>query len=186
MAVPKPRRGDALLIIDMINTFAFEEGAALAKHANAIGDAVHALRTQCHRHKLPVIYVNDNFGQWRQDFEELLRKVARSGSRGQKLAARLRPTRKDLVILKPRHSVFYQTPLPTLLNTLEVRRLILTGISADSCILSSATEAHVRDYTLWVPGNVVASITPQRTTRALAYICESLGGETAEFKISSF
>ena len=180
MPAPKLRRGDVLLIIDMINTFAFEDGAALAEHANAIGEAVHALRTQCHRQKLPVVYVNDNFGQWRQGFEELLRKVDRPGCRGQRLAARLRPTQQDLFVLKPRHSVFYQTPLPTLLDAPEAKRLILTGIAADSCVLSSATEAHVRGYALWVPGNAVASLTPQRTSRALAYIRESLGGETAD------
>ena len=173
------RPGDVLLIIDMINTFAFDHGDALSQQADAIVGTVRGLRAACHREKRPVVYVNDNFGQWRQGFDDLLRRAGRPGSRGRHIAEALRPTRQDLFVLKPRHSVFYQTPLPSLLEALEARRLILTGIAADSCVLCSATEAHVRGFDLWVPAGAVASLTADRTERALAYVKESLGGDIA-------
>jgi nicotinamidase-related amidase len=179
MSTAKPSKGDALLIIDMINTFAFEDGAALSRSALSIADALHGLRTRFHRQRLPVIYVNDNFGRWRLGFEELLRLALRPRSRGAAVARKLHPTRSDLFVLKPRHSVFYETPLPSLLETLRARRLVLTGIAGDSCVLSSAMETHTRGFDLWVPSNTVASLTEERTARTLAYVRESLGGETA-------
>lgn len=180
MSTAKPSKGDALLIIDMINTFAFEDGVALSRAALSIADAVRGLRTRFHREQLPVIYVNDNFGRWRLGFDEVLQMALGPKSRGVAVARKLRPTRKDLFVLKPRHSVFYETPLPSLLRVLQTRRLVLAGIAGDSCVLSSAMETHTRGFDLWVPSNTVASLAHERTARTLAFVRESLGGTTAE------
>ncbi|HET6433095.1 isochorismatase family cysteine hydrolase [Dyella sp.] len=175
----RPRRGDALLIIDMISRFAFDDGERMRDAAATLVPTLRTLRAQCHRAGVPVLYVNDNFGRWNTDLQALVRWAAARGSRGRAIATALKPAAQDYFVLKPRHSVFYQTPLPSLMDMLDVRRLILTGIAADSCVLSSATEAHTRGVALWVPANAVAALTSERTERTLAYVRESLRSETA-------
>lgn len=54
-----------------------------------------------------------------------------------------------------------------LLRQLGIERVILTGIAADHCILASALNAHMRDFAVVVPGDCMASITPERNRNAL-------------------
>ena len=39
-----------------------------------------------------------------------------------------------------------------------VRRLVLTGLSADSCVLATAQGANMREYAVWVPQDAVAGL----------------------------
>jgi nicotinamidase-related amidase len=71
-------------------------------------------------------------------------------------------------VLKPRHSAFYGTPLQFLLDELKVSRLILTGLSADICIVATAQDAYVRKFKLWVPADCVAADTEEHEAQALA------------------
>lgn len=174
-----PRKHDALLVIDMINRFAFADGLPLRDASSALVGTLLRLRADFHRRGLPVIYVNDNFGRWNSNFHALVQWASASGSRGRKIAQALQPTAKDYFVLKPRHSAFYETPLPSLLEALKVKRLVLTGIAADSCVLCSATEAHTRGIDIWVPCNAVASLSAERNERTLAYVRDSLVSPTA-------
>ena len=58
-------------------------------------------------------------------------------------------------------------------------RLILTGISADICVLFTAADAHMREYDLWVPADCVAAQDEQRTRWALDIMAHSMKAETA-------
>jgi len=171
--------GSALLIIDVINDFAFPGGDELAKQMPAVVDAIDALRRRADALQRPVIYVNDNFGRWRSKFDQVIDYCRRKGAAGAAVAERLAPRDTDYFVLKPGQSGFYQTPLPSLLEYLKVSGLVLTGVSGDQCVLSTTMDAHIRDFKLWVPADATASITPQRNQRALDYIGEVLGGSVA-------
>ncbi|HET7556730.1 MAG TPA: isochorismatase family cysteine hydrolase [Rhodanobacteraceae bacterium] len=165
----------ALLIVDIINDFAFPGGEQLAQQMGSVLDAIDALRARYDGAQRPVIYVNDNFGRWRSDFDELIAWCSREDAVGAKAAARMKPRDSDYFVLKPAQSGFYQTALSTLLEHLEVRHLALAGLTGDQCVLTTAMDAHLRDYRLWVPADAVASITPQRNQRALDYLSEVVG-----------
>jgi nicotinamidase-related amidase len=47
----------------------------------------------------------------------------------------------DYIILKPKQSAFYSTPLEILLDYLNLRRVVPGGISADQCIFFTAQDA---------------------------------------------
>jgi nicotinamidase-related amidase len=66
-----------------------------------------------------------------------------------------------------------------LLPKLGVSRLILTGIATDICVLFTAADAHMRDYSLWIPQDGVAAEDDQRGASALAIMRETMGAETA-------
>ena len=169
----------ALLIIDVINDFVFPGGEQLARQMAPVVAAIDTLRRQADALQRAVIHVNDNFGRWRSNFEQVIEYCRRDGALGAHVAERLAPRKTDYFVLKPGQSGFYQTPLPALLEHLKVSGLVLTGVAGDQCVLNTAMDAHMRDFRLWVPADAVASITPQRNRRALDHISEVLGGSVA-------
>jgi len=71
----------ALLIIDMINAFDFPGAKAMLPRAVAAARAVAALKRRARAARMPVVYVNDNFGRWRSDFRQILEHCLRSPGR---------------------------------------------------------------------------------------------------------
>lgn len=164
----------ALLLIDFINDLAFDEGEQLAPQAEAAARATAALRERADAASVPVIYVNDNFGRWQSRFDQAVAHCRQRGGRGRKLAQLLAPRKHDYFILKPMHSGFYLTPLALLLEHLRVRRLILTGLLADSCVLFTANDAYLRRYRITVGADCVASIEPEHAAQALDHMRRNL------------
>src|SRR5690606_15209041 len=166
--LPEPMSQPALLIIDMINTFEFEGGASLARGAEDAARRIAGLRRRWQEAGAPVICVNDNFMRWQADFRELVAVCAHDGMRGAAVARTLQPGPDDYFVLKPKHSAFLSTPLDVLLAKLGVKQLVLTGVAADSCILATSQDAHMREFQVRVPRDCVAAITQARKERALA------------------
>ncbi|HEY9131945.1 MAG TPA: isochorismatase family cysteine hydrolase [Dyella sp.] len=164
----------ALLIVDMISDFLFPEGEALVRQARSIVKPISLLAARFRRSGWPVVYVNDNFGQWHLSFPELVRWVQRGESLGREIAAAIAPVDSDYFILKPRHSAFYETALPSLLRTLDTHRLALVGLAGDACVLATAMDAHMREMAVWIPADATASLTQQRNRRALDFLHESM------------
>jgi nicotinamidase-related amidase len=133
------------------------------------------LKTQAKRCGAPVIYVNDNFGEWHSE-KSLLVERALGGENP--VTERLKPAEDDYFIIKPQFSGFYATNLPVLLPKLGVSRLILTGVATEICVLFTAADAHMRDYALWIPQDAVASPGKQGDW-ALEIMRSSMGAETA-------
>ena len=160
----------ALVIIDMISDFEFEDGARLFTHALPMARRLAALKRRATAAGVPVIYANDNFGHWRTDFSSLVRRCTRERVRGRPIARLLTPDRDDYAVLKPKHSAFFATPLETLLAYLGATTVILTGVTGDLCVLLTAADAFLRDLHLVVVSDCVASVDPAENRRALAYM----------------
>jgi len=160
----------ALLIVDMINAFNFEGAAALLGQARRIGPRIVGLKTRAKAARAPVIYSNDNFGDWRSDFKAVLAACTRQNKPARDLIQSVAPERGDYFILKPKHSAFYETPLESLLEDLKVRRLILCGIAGDGCVHSTATDAHIREFEVIVVRDGTASQTAARNRNALWHL----------------
>lgn len=166
--------GVALLIIDMINPLDFEGGKAMQAQAIAAARRIASLKRRFKEAGAPAIYVNDNFMQWQVDFSSLVAICQHGHSLGAPLAHCLPPEPDDYFVLKPKHSGFFDTPLSILLAKLGVSKLVVTGLAADGCVLTTATDAHMREYRVHVPRDCVASISPVRTDRALALMKDSM------------
>ena len=167
----------ALLIIDMINDLEFPEGPDFLEPTLAAANQIATLKQRAKAAGIPVVYVNDNFGKWRSNIDDLLNHCLTDNVRGKPVVERIRPDPEDYVVLKPKHSIFYATTLETLLTYLEVNTLIMTGISADVCIQFSAIDAYVRDLKLIVPPDCIASGSAQNTQEAIAYMQRVLSAE---------
>ena len=158
----------AVVLIDVINDLEFEGGERLLPPALAMADRLAALAARARRAGIPVIYANDNFGRWRSDFGALLARMLGEDVRGRPIAERLRPAAEDYIVLKPKHSAFFSTTLDLLLRYLRTRTLVLGGLTADRCVLFTASDAYMRDFRVGIPSDGVASIDPETNRRARA------------------
>ncbi len=157
----------ALLLIDVINDFDFPEAEDLLKYAVPMAGRIAALKQRAKQQGIAVIYVNDNFGRWRSDFKAQVDHCLRGEARGKPVVELLQPDDDDYFVLKPKHSGFFSTTLETLLEYLGVKTVILTGISANICVLFTANDAYMRDLNLVVPNDCVASNTDEDNRYAL-------------------
>lgn len=90
----------------------------------------------------------------------------------------------DIVVDKPRQSAFYGTDLDLVLRRLDVGRVVLTGLTTNSCVLATAYDAAARDLDVvavrdlaWarpVPGEPGLTAT-QAHEAALAFVGYGLG-----------
>lgn len=156
-----------LLLVDVINDLEFEGSEAIVRQAEVFGKKVADLKKKAKRVGIPAVYVNDNFGRWQSDFNQVLEHCLRDGVKGEPLARILRPDSDDYFVLKPKHSAFYATTLDTLLRYLEAHTVIIAGIAGNICILFTANDAYMRDYRLVVPSDCVISNSEEENTGAL-------------------
>jgi nicotinamidase-related amidase len=167
----------ALLLIDVINDFDFPEADQLLKHARPMAPIILRLKRRAQKAGVPVIYVNDNFGQWRSDFRRTVDYCAREG-RGGDIVNLLQPEENDYFVLKPKHSGFFSTTLETLLRYLETQSLILTGVAGNFCVLFTANDAYMRDFNLFVPSDCTVSNTKKENDSALGLMKKFLKADT--------
>jgi nicotinamidase-related amidase len=152
-----PNGKAAVLIVDMIADFEFENGEQLFTHALPIARNIAGLKNRAVKAFVPVIYVNDNYHKWKDDFKATLRS-AESSRYGKEIVSILRPLAHDYYVLKPQRSGFFGTPLDFLLESLDVSNLIVTGVTTDICVLFTAHDAYMRGYSLSVPGDCSAAV----------------------------
>ena len=168
----------ALLLIDVINDLEFEEGEQLLKHALPMAEKIAALKKRAKQAGIPAIYVNDNFGKWQSDFSKLLKHCLDEDVCGKPLVQLLKPEEDDYFVLKPKHSGFFSTTLDTLLEYLQARTLVLTGLAGNICVLFTANDAYMRDFNLVVPSDCVASNRAEENTHALELMKTVLKADT--------
>ena len=117
----KPAAGrTALLVVDMFSCRDFPDTEALAPAA--IASHIRKLKRRCDKAGVPTVFVNDNRGRWRSDSVALVARCAAATASGAAIASSLVPGDADYVVLKPKHSEFFATPLDLLLRHLRVER----------------------------------------------------------------
>jgi len=168
----------ALLVVDMINPLDFPGAQALRAQALPVARAIARLKARLKARGFPVLYVNDNFTQWRRDFRELVAICSQPDAPGAALVAPIAPEHDDYLVLKPRHSAFHASPLEILLEQLQVRHVVVTGIAGDGCVMTTAADAHMREFSVSVPSDCCASISRERNQRALRVLREAMGVDT--------
>jgi nicotinamidase-related amidase len=162
-----PAAHAALLLIDVINPFQFPGGPRYAGRWLPAARKIARLRDRFRRARLPIVYVNDNFGQWRSDFKAIVAMCGADDMPGASIVNLLAPGPEDFFVLKPTLSGFHETALHMLLRSGDVRTLVLAGFAADICVFFTAADAHMREYRVIVPGDCVASEDDAERRRAL-------------------
>lgn len=155
----------ALVIVDMLNRYEHDDADALRASARDVVPNVHALLDAAREQGVLVVYVNDNHGDWTAGRLELT-EWALDGA-DPALIEPIAPAEDVPLLVKARHSAFYETQLEYLLREHGVDRLVFAGQVTEQCILYSALDAYVRHFEIVVPEDAVAHIDPELAGSAL-------------------
>ncbi|HEY7050830.1 MAG TPA: isochorismatase family cysteine hydrolase [Mycobacterium sp.] len=178
---PLARRASntAVLVIDMMNTYAHSDAEKLTGNVEKIIDPLARLVGEAQRRdEVDLIYVNDNYG----DFTATHHDLVRSALDGQRpdLVKPIVPPPGCRFLTKVRHSAFYSTALEYLLGSLDTERVILTGQVTEQCILYTALDAYLRHFSVTVASDAVAHIDPELRDAALTMMQRNMSAEIVE------
>ena len=142
----------ALLIIDMQNDFVLEGAPVPCVPPRNLGEIISNISLVKEKLKargVPVIYTREahrksGMDRGREADSWPLHGV--EGTPGIEIVPNLRPAKGDYVIDKRRFSCFFQTDLLGLLKGLGTELIVLTGVDARVCVLSTAIDAYQYDF----------------------------------------
>jgi nicotinamidase-related amidase len=176
----------ALVLIDVINALDFPRSGRLLRYALPAARHIARLKARARKAGVPVIYVNDNFGRWRSDFKAHVHHCLENDTKGGPIVRLLMPDDEDYFVLKPKHSGFYSTSLDILLEYLGAKTLILAGFAGNLCVLYTANDAYMRDFSLVVPRDCIASETREANDYALTQMKNHLRADIRQAARISF
>ncbi|MFJ6514085.1 cysteine hydrolase family protein [Streptomyces sp. NPDC091406] len=168
-------RNYALIVIDMINTYDHPDADLLVPSVRSSLPHVARLIALARSENVPVIYANDNFGEWRSHHGEIIEKTL--AGKNAELVEPILPDDESLFVVKARHSIFYETPLSYLLSQLDADHLVLCGQVTEQCVLYSALDAHIRHLNVTVPRDAVAHIHQDLADAALHMMERNMGAK---------
>lgn len=175
-----------LILLDVITDFEFEDGNSLLRRTVPVARHLARLKARAKKAGVPVIYVNDNFGKWQEDFKTMSDHFMRAEAKGRDVVELLRPEPDDYYVLKPHRSAFYSTTLELLLRDLKAKTLIITGVTSDICVLFTANDAYMRGFELYVPSDCVAAVKPVHEKQAMEFLKRVLKADTRKSSGVSF
>jgi nicotinamidase-related amidase len=167
--------GTAVVVLDMLNSYAHEEAGKLAANVAEAIDGLRTLLQRAREEEIPVVYVNDNYGVWNSSPEELAEKAL--AGRHPELVEPIVPAAGDSFVIKARHSGFYETPLEYLLGQMAVDRIVFAGQVTEQCVLYSALDAYVRHFRPVIATDSVAAIHEDLAGAALRMLERNMGAE---------
>jgi nicotinamidase-related amidase len=164
---------DTLLLVDVLSDFEHEDGERLRAVFLECLPALAALVERARDRATPIVYANDNAGDWSADSATLIRR-ARKGA-GTDAIEQILPRRTDPLILKPRYSAFDQTPIRILLQTLGTERILLAGTALEMCVAQTAIAAREQGFKVSVKIDACATLDQANAEIALAYLDRVVG-----------
>jgi nicotinamidase-related amidase len=146
----------ALIVVDVLNAYDHEDADALVESVDRALPQMERLVADARDRDLLRVYVNDNFDDWTLDRGKLVERALQGEHR--QLVEPLLPDEDVALVLKGRHSIFWETPLAYMLRQADVGRIVLCGQVTEQCILYSALDAHIRHFDVTVVPEACAHI----------------------------
>jgi nicotinamidase-related amidase len=168
----------ALIVTDMLNRYEHEDADKLVASVEEVLPNVVALRERADEARMPVIYVNDNHGEWESSRDALV-ESALEGTRGD-LVEPILPRNDDLFLAKTRHSIFYSTPVEHILAQEDIDHSVICGQVTEQCILYSALDAYLRHLEVTVPRDAVAHIFEDLAEASLTMMERNMHAEVCD------
>jgi nicotinamidase-related amidase len=165
--------GDALLVIDVLDTFDHDDAEALLDSFRARGAAMARAIETAREAGVPVIYVNDDRDRWDSDAPALAREAA--DGPGGDVIHDLLPRPGDHVLLKHRYSAFDHTALELLLEAKSTERVVVVGAATEGCVAQSALDAREHGLKATILAGACATADAELEETALRY-ARDVGG----------
>ncbi|MGW1965120.1 cysteine hydrolase family protein [Streptomyces sp. NPDC001935] len=176
-------RRPALLVLDLINEIAHPEGKyndvclAQIESRDVLGHTRRAI-DHAREQGIPVVYVVVGFSPGLADWPPTSPLFAEAadgdrlilGTWGTEVHDLLKPQAHEPVIAKRRVNPFLGTHLELVLRSHGVNTLLLTGVTTDLVVLSTAREAHDLDFRVEVLEDATATSSPELHEAALTLL----------------
>lgn len=158
----------ALIVIDMQRYFLDEDSHACVPEGKIITKNIGTLVEKYRGHDRPVIFTNfavckgedDPIINWWNDTVE-------EGSRDSEIVEELKPRENELVIRKPTYDAFYKTELEEYLRERDIKQVVITGVLTNLCCETTAREAFVRGFDVFVVIDGMASYSEEMHVSSL-------------------
>lgn len=170
----------ALLVVDMQNSFCTPEGllGRIGFNLEPLIAAVEPCRRLidgAHMAGVPVIFTRYVFRKDYADGGMLARLVPdmekvgalAEGTPDMEIVDALPVENRDYVVDKNRPSAFYATDLETVLHGLDIKRLVVCGVTTNCCVETTVRDASQRDYETFIVEDAVAEVDPERHSVSL-------------------
>jgi nicotinamidase-related amidase len=172
---------DALLVIDMQNSFLHVEGTMRTHRGRSLTDIDGVIDRNAQlvktarEHTLPVILTRhcyrpgyvDAGGRALRLFESMSADPLVSGSWDAAIIDELAAGSHDVVVNKTRMDAFQGTDLEVVLGGLSASRLLITGIVTNACVETTARSAAMRDYDVTVLADCCTTYSSEHQANAL-------------------
>lgn len=139
----------AIIVVDMLKD-TFKEGSKLpiVQEARQILPTLQRLLRESRKKGFPIIFACDSF--LKDDFIFKGRMKARSlrGTEDAEVIDDLKPEPTDMVLPKRRFSAFFKTDLDQTLRTWGVDTIVVTGITTECCVLTTAMDGLCHDFSV--------------------------------------
>jgi nicotinamidase-related amidase len=168
----------AVIVIDMINSYDHPDAEKLTQSVEKALPQMVELIERAAGEDVTTIFVNDNFGAWNSNREELVEAALDGEYR--ELVAPIRPEKDTAFVVKARHSIFFETPLSYLLSENDIERIVLVGQATEQCILYSALDAYIRHLEVAVPRDAVAHIHEHLADAAFEMMEQNMDAEITD------
>jgi ureidoacrylate peracid hydrolase len=148
----------AVIVVDVQNDFCRPEGA-LGKAGQPTGAAMamlpnlQALLTAARATGTPVIFIQTiheaatDSEAWTWRMAGVVGGCCRKDTWGAEFTE-VAPLPDEPVVIKHRYSAFINTRLDSVLRTLKIENLIMTGVSTNVCVESTARQGYMMDYNI--------------------------------------
>lgn len=177
----------ALLVVDVQNDFCHPEGALGAQGMNlAMIDemivSLNELIASARKFEVPIIFIqtvhqtSTDSDTWIERLKNADHKnLCRKNTWGADFY-KLEPDPDDIVIKKHRYSGFINTRLDSVLRTLKIRTLIMTGVSTNVCVESTARDGFMMDYAIVFLSDCTAAYSKESHEMTLSNMDQYFGG----------
>ena len=171
------KKVSALLLVDLITDFNFEDGDQLFEQTLQILPNLTSWRKTCFELGMPIIFVNDPAKNRSSSYDDRISETGKS-ERGRFMLDQIGPRESDSIILKPQRSGFYETDLESTLKRIRVNHVYVTGVTTDICVLFTAHDAYMRKFKVSVPEDCVTAVKDEYHSAALSFLGRVAEAET--------
>ncbi|MGI6211420.1 MAG: cysteine hydrolase family protein [Anaerovoracaceae bacterium] len=160
---------EALLVIDMQQGFINPASPFFVKGALDTVPYCRKAITTARQHQIPVVWVKRIYRSDGTDVEKIRKDVWEEGGKpltpgsDQRISddfpPLLQPQKGERVLVKPRFSAFFATPLDLYLRRMDIENLVLIGTMTPNCIRATCFDGLSLDYSVTILENCCSSQT---------------------------
>ena len=159
----------AIIVVDMVKDN-LREGSRhpITQEGRAILPNLQKLLQEGRKKGFPVIFACDSFLKEDFIFKGKMKPHSVRGTQGSEVTDELKPEPSDMVLPKRRFSAFFKTDLDQTLRVFGVDTIVVTGITVEVCVLTTAMDGLCHDFSVILLEDCTASSSKEKHRACLS------------------